>query len=63
MPSGQVFSGGRITIPLEMRKSMNLKPGDKIQFIKMDGMFYQIDVERNPDVELRPPLKNAGTGS
>ena len=63
MPSARVFSCGRITIPLELRKSMNLKPGDKIQFMKIDKTFYRIDVERNSDVELELPLKNAETGS
>jgi len=34
MPSATVTSKGQITIPLEVRTELNLKPGDRIDFVK-----------------------------
>jgi AbrB family looped-hinge helix DNA binding protein len=34
MPSATVTSKGQITIPLEVRTELNLKPSDRIDFVK-----------------------------
>jgi antitoxin PrlF len=34
MPSATVTSKGQITIPLEVRTKLALKPGDKIEFVQ-----------------------------
>jgi antitoxin PrlF len=35
MPSAKVTSKGQITIPAELRRELNLKPGDHINFAKI----------------------------
>ena len=34
MASATVTSKGQITIPIEVRKELSLKPGDRIEFYK-----------------------------
>ncbi len=44
MPQATVTSKGQITIPVEVRRKLNLKPGDRIDFV----------VDRAGGVRLRP---------
>jgi len=37
MEIAKVTSKGQITIPVEIRKQLNLKPGDKVLFIEENG--------------------------
>lgn len=37
MEIAKITSNGQITIPLEIRKQLNLQPGDKVLFIKENG--------------------------
>ena len=37
MELAKVTSKGQITIPVEIRKQLNLKPGDKVLFIQENG--------------------------
>jgi antitoxin PrlF len=40
MPTAKVTSKGQITIPVEVRKALNLKPGESVDFYKSgDGEF------------------------
>ena len=40
MPSATLTSKGQITIPSEVRKALNLQPGDRIDFFQdLDGRF------------------------
>lgn len=39
MELARISSKGQITIPIEVRKKLNLKEGDKILFIEEDGKF------------------------
>lgn len=40
MNLAKVSSNGQITVPLEIRRALNLKPGDKILFMKnQDGQI------------------------
>jgi antitoxin PrlF len=44
----KVTSKGQVTIPLEVRKSLGVKPGDKLRFEALDGGFRVVrDVEEN----------------
>jgi len=40
MEIAKITSKGQITIPVYIRKKMNLKDGDKVIFIEQDGRFY-----------------------
>jgi len=37
MEIAKITFNGQITIPVEIRKELNLKPGDKVLFIKENG--------------------------
>ncbi len=40
MNLAKISSNGQITVPLEVRRALNLKPGDKVLFIRNDkGQF------------------------
>lgn len=40
MPAAKVTSKGQITIPVKVRKSLGLKPGDRIDFVEIEkGRF------------------------
>jgi AbrB family looped-hinge helix DNA binding protein len=44
----KVTSKGQVTIPVEVRKSLGVKPGDKLRFELQDGGFRVVrDVEEN----------------
>lgn len=48
MASAKVTSKGQITIPLEIRKALNLKPGDRIEFYRgSDGIISLIAKNRS----------------
>ena len=40
MASTRITSKGQITVPAEVRKRLNLKPGDRPVFREDDGKFY-----------------------
>jgi len=40
MEVAKITSKGQITIPVDIRKKMNLKDGDKILFIEEAGRYY-----------------------
>jgi AbrB family looped-hinge helix DNA binding protein len=48
----RVHSDGRITIPREIRRELELSDGDKVVWLKEAGRFY---IER--PVEGRPQIK------
>lgn len=39
MELARISSKGQITIPVDVRKKLNLKEGDKVLFIEEDGKF------------------------
>jgi len=41
MGLAKVMSKGEVTIPINIRKKLNLKEGDKVVFIEKDGYMYQ----------------------
>jgi AbrB family looped-hinge helix DNA binding protein len=40
MEVAKITSKGQITIPVGIRKKMNLKDGDKVIFLEQDGRYY-----------------------
>jgi AbrB family looped-hinge helix DNA binding protein len=55
----KITSKGQITIPVEIRKSLGVKPGDKIRFEQQEGDIRMVrDAEENPFEKWR----GSGTG-
>ena len=50
MEMAKVIVGGQITIPIEIRKRLNIKDGDKVVFLEEDG---KIVMENSAMVALR----------
>jgi AbrB family looped-hinge helix DNA binding protein len=45
----KVTSKGQVTIPVEVRKSMGIKPGDKLRFEALESGFRVVrDMDENP---------------
>jgi AbrB family looped-hinge helix DNA binding protein len=40
MEVAKITSKGQITIPVDVRRKMKLKNGDKVIFLEQDGRFY-----------------------
>jgi AbrB family looped-hinge helix DNA binding protein len=40
MEVAKITSKGQITIPVDVRRKMNLKSGDKVIFLEQDGRLY-----------------------
>ncbi|MHB1454221.1 MAG: AbrB/MazE/SpoVT family DNA-binding domain-containing protein [Saccharofermentanales bacterium] len=40
MEVARITTKGQITIPIEIRRKLNLKEGDKIIFLEQDGRIY-----------------------
>ena len=40
MEVARITSKGQITIPVQIRKKLNLREGDKIIFLEQDGRIY-----------------------
>jgi len=40
MEVAKITSKGQITIPVDIRRKMNLRDGDKVVFIEQDGRYY-----------------------
>jgi antitoxin PrlF len=44
----KVTSKGQVTIPVEIRKSLGVKPGDKLRFEPLEGGFLVVrEIEEN----------------
>lgn len=45
----KITSKGQITVPVEIRRSLGVKPGDKIRFEQQEGGIRVVrDVDENP---------------
>ncbi len=42
MPTATVTSKGQITIPAEVRRSLGLKSGSRVDFVRMDSGAYEL---------------------
>ena len=43
MELAKVTSKGQVTIPIEIRKKLGVKNGDKILFVEEDGRIYMLN--------------------
>lgn len=67
MDLARVSSKGQITIPIEIRKKLNLKEGDKVLFLEEDGKIVlanssYIALKEMQD-EMKGKAEEAGLGS
>ena len=46
MELAKVTSKGQITIPIEIRKKLGIKNGDKILFVEESGRVYMMNSDR-----------------
>ena len=62
MELAKVTSKGQVTIPIEIRKKLGIKNGDKVLFIEESGRIYimnsSMDVKRSKN--LREKQKDLG---
>jgi len=56
MPSAKVTSKGQITIPAEIRKELNLKPGDHINFAKIGERRFVMIAKNRSITDLKGML-------
>jgi AbrB family looped-hinge helix DNA binding protein len=61
MPTAKLTSKGQITIPLEVRKALGLRTGDRLAFVVRDDGSWSLDTEkvdlRSLAGKLRPKVK------
>jgi AbrB family looped-hinge helix DNA binding protein len=60
MPTATITSKGQITIPSEVRKSLNLKAGDKIDFYETEDGNYAFQPKNGSLEDLKGILKKMG---
>lgn len=47
MELAKISKNGQITVPLEIRRKLNLKDGDKVLFLEKDGRIYIANASDN----------------
>jgi antitoxin PrlF len=60
MPAATVTSKGQITIPIEVRKKLGLKSGDKIDFFATEDGDYLFQPRTGSIMEMKGILKRLG---
>jgi AbrB family looped-hinge helix DNA binding protein len=60
MAIATLTSKGQITIPVEVRKKLRLRPGDRIDFILEEGGGVRLKAHKRPLTELLGSLKGVG---
>jgi antitoxin PrlF len=55
--SAKVTSKGQITLPADVRKSLHLKPGDRVDFIRNDAGNFEIKARTGQLSNLRGIVK------
>jgi antitoxin PrlF len=60
MPAATVTSKGQITIPIEVRKKLGLKSGDKIDFFATADGDYLFQPRTGSIMEMKGILKRLG---
>lgn len=63
MPTATVTSKGQITIPMEVRKSLGLEAGDKIDFLETDKGQYIIQPKTGSIMEMEGIFQKMGIAS
>ena len=57
MELAKITSKGQITLPISIRKELNLKDGSKVAFIEKDGMYVLINPVSLAINEVREAFK------
>jgi AbrB family looped-hinge helix DNA binding protein len=60
MPTVTLTSKGQITIPIEIRRKLRLKDGDKIDFFETEEGMYAMRPKTGSIMELKGILKKMG---
>jgi AbrB family looped-hinge helix DNA binding protein len=60
MAVATITSKGQITIPVQVRKKLRLKPGDRVDFILEEGGAVRLKAHKRPLTDLLGVLKGAG---
>jgi antitoxin PrlF len=60
MPTATITSKGQITIPLEVRKSLKLKAGDKIDFYETEAGNFAFKPKSGSIMEMQGILQKMG---
>ncbi len=60
MPTATITSKGQITIPIEVRKSLKLKAGDKIDFFEAADGAYSFQPKNGSLEDLKGILQKMG---
>lgn len=60
MPTAKVTSKGQITIPAEVRRVLNLKAGDKIDFYEMEGGKFAFAPKTGSIMDMKGILQKMG---
>lgn len=63
MELAKVTSKGQITIPIEIRKKLGIKNGDKILFVEESGRVYMMNSSMVHFVKHRDHLQERQKGS
>jgi antitoxin PrlF len=63
MPSATITSKGQITIPIEVRKALKLKTGDKIDFYETDDGKFSFQPKTGSIKELKGIFQKLGIAS
>ena len=60
MPTVTLTSKGQITIPIEIRRKLRLKDGDKIDFFETEEGMYAMRPKTGSIMELKGVLQQLG---
>ena len=60
MELARVSSKGQITIPIEIRKKLNLKEGDKVLFLEENGNVFVLNASLVALREIQENMKDEG---
>ena len=56
IPRTRITSKGQVTVPIEVRRKLDLQPGDELVFEVRDGELYARGLKRRQLSELRGAL-------
>lgn len=60
MATASITSKGQITLPIEVRKKLGLKPGDKVRFIENENGEYILKPKTGSIMDMEGILKWTG---
>jgi len=60
MATATVTSKGQITIPIEVRKKLGLRPGDRVDFIEGENGVFILNPKKRSIMDLHGAIKWEG---